>query len=385
MADDLTQFVQSVSSEQYVLETSVRRFKPWHKPRKQLVRRLHINGALGPLLEEGDGPIRYLGLPGPDLLDLHWMQRGVCQQYGRGLLFVGFDIDHQHDDDLQEAEDSDRFTIEADKLAISGIDDRSLIVKTAFQSLTDLNSIGFVRAQELAAFDLVNIDLCGGLAQEEPSVTGLTVYNALANLLGLQVTRHLPWILMVTTRVDHGYVGRKVKGRFARVIEHNLTECEGFSKEFESHFGFPNVSRRSRQAMSPGVLAQVWTLAISKWIIVLAADKNMPASLVNAISYTVHRNNGHPDLLSLAFRIEPAHHAPAFDPFEIARFDSHQDLSDECVKALDAMKIVHTATDADELLESSPELLTQATNETAELLAAAGYSEDAYRSWLGKS
>ena len=46
-------------------------FKPWHKPRKQFVRRKQWSALLQGLYEtrEPEDPLRYLGLPGTDLID----------------------------------------------------------------------------------------------------------------------------------------------------------------------------------------------------------------------------------------------------------------------------------------------------------------------------
>ena len=378
MSEDLSRYVQALSTEQYVLQGARRSFRPWHKPRKQLVRRRHIDELLIPLLADGDGPVRYLGLPGADLLDIRWILNGLCERYDRKLLFMGFDID--------KIDGTCRSSIEAAKLKMElQIDSRSQIVETAFESLAEDDSFASEQARKLGAFDLVNVDLCNGIAGETPTASGPTIYNAIASLLGLQAKRTHPWILLITTRVDRRNVDSEAGRRFAQVLAHNMTSCPLFPQEFSRYFGFNQVTLRSLKTRSADIVAKVRSVAIAKWIISLAADKEMEADLVSAISYTVYPQNGHPDLLSLAFRIEAAKPRPAVDRFNIAQTSIRAQPNFECESALTALQIVHNALDADRLLRSDPDLLAQTTHESANLLESAGYGRSEYTSWVGRN
>ena len=306
------------------------------------------------------------------------MRNGVCQHHCRDLLFVGFDTDR--------VDEACRSSIEASKLKMeAGIDGRSGIIETAFQSLADQDSHAFEIARKLGAFDIVNIDLCNGLAGETPTASGLTVYNAIATLLGLQVKRLQPWMLMITTRVDRRNVDSEASRRLSNILSDNLKRCQGFSVEFEKNFGVSSVAKRTLSMMNASVLAQLRTIAISKWIISLAAGKQMRAELVSAISYTVYRRNGHPDLLSLAFRIDPVDTTPPFDRFRISDLPAKLEMDDECARGLIAMELVRDAQDADEVLRQDSSLLMQAIQESVELLVAAGYDADEYRLWLDRN
>ncbi|MCY3650312.1 MAG: hypothetical protein OXG40_11275 [Acidimicrobiaceae bacterium] len=336
-----------------------------------------------PLLADGVGPVRYLGLPGADLLDIRWMLSGLCEQYGRDLLFVGFDTDR--------TDGTCRSSIEAAKLKMElRVDSRSQIVETAFESLAEDDSFASEQARRLGAFDLVNVDLCNGMAGEAPTASGPTMYNAIASLLGLQAKRIHPWILLITTRIDRRNVDAEAGRKLANVLAHNMTHCPIFSDEFHQHFGFNQVTVRSLKMKRADIVAKVRSVAIAKWIISLAADKEMEADLVSAISYTVYPKNGHPDLLSLAFKIEAPEPSPALDRFSIAQTpkgsrSSQTKPSHECDSALTALRIVHSAIDADQLLRSDPELMAQTTHESADLLESAGYPRSEYASWARRN
>ena len=379
MQDDPASFVESLADQEYEIPVPDRQFKPWHLPRKQLVRRLHIDGYLGPLLKDGDGPVRYLGLPGEDLLDIHWMRKGVCRQYERDLLFVGFDTGNGKSDT--------RFSIEEAKIKqLSRVDERSRVLKTAFESLGDADSVAFQQVRDLGEFDLVNLDLCNGLAGEAPASSPTTLYNALAQLLGLQVRRRQPWILMVTTRVDSQCVDDDAANKLAEILESNAKMCCDFNMACKCLFNYspavaPDIAEDIK-ALAPIPRSQMRSIALSKWLISLAANKNMPASLVNAIVYTVYRPNCHPDLLSLAFRIECAEPTPAIDSFGMAQMVSGPSSTIDCKESLNALEIVSNASDADQELAADSTLRERMIGETTDLLKVAGYRERDYKAWL---
>ena len=72
-------------------------FKPWHKPRKQFVRREQLSSLLRRLYKrrESRDPLRYLGLPGTDLIDLRYLYDELCHADDRSLLFLGFNTEAQ--------------------------------------------------------------------------------------------------------------------------------------------------------------------------------------------------------------------------------------------------------------------------------------------------
>ena len=71
---------------------SEKKFRGWHKPRKQLVRRdqwLAEVKALIPILRLDGNLLRYLTLPGPDMFDVRLLAE-FCNQNGLRLRPLGF-------------------------------------------------------------------------------------------------------------------------------------------------------------------------------------------------------------------------------------------------------------------------------------------------------
>ena len=79
-------------------QTEPKEFKPWHKPRKQFVRREQLATLLLRLYEmrEPGDPLLYLGLPGTDLIDLRYLHEQLCRASARPLRFLGFNTEAQH-------------------------------------------------------------------------------------------------------------------------------------------------------------------------------------------------------------------------------------------------------------------------------------------------
>src|SRR4051794_11388333 len=74
--------------------TPERTYDGWHLPRKQVVRHAQWSGPLGDLLRRRKAApttIRYLGLPGRDLLDIRHLLDTVCAPMGCEISFIGFD------------------------------------------------------------------------------------------------------------------------------------------------------------------------------------------------------------------------------------------------------------------------------------------------------
>ena len=70
-------------------QTEPKEFKPWHKPRKQFVRREQLATLLLRLYEmrEPGDPLLYLGLPGTDLIDLRYLHEQLCRASARRCAF----------------------------------------------------------------------------------------------------------------------------------------------------------------------------------------------------------------------------------------------------------------------------------------------------------
>ena len=180
--DDLTSGIFD-GSEYARPRPESRSFKPWHKPRKQFVRREQMSALLLNLYEKrepGDS-LSYLGLPGTDLIDLRFLHEQLCRETNRPLRFLGFSTEAQPGSPAH-----DQLNISLDEVRrLSNVDPQSNVIHDDFRRIGNPNSIAWSRTRQLGPFDVVNIDLCDGLASDSPQ-SDETVYKALAQLITIQ-------------------------------------------------------------------------------------------------------------------------------------------------------------------------------------------------------
>ena len=142
-------------------------FLAWHRPRKQYVRDKQWSQQISRLLRDHppqDNTLRYLGLPGVDLLDLRYFNSMVCQPKAVSLCFLGFN---------NAARPSTSAGIELnisidEVMKTSGIDPRSSIIRDDFSSLANLSSLAFKSAKNIGPYDVINLDLCDGFGAKPP-------------------------------------------------------------------------------------------------------------------------------------------------------------------------------------------------------------------------
>ena len=98
-SDDSDDLTTGIFDDIEYLPTQIepKEFKPWHKPRKQFVRREQLSALLLRLYEkrEPGDPLCYLGLPGTDLIDLRYLHEQLCSESERPLRFLGFNTEAQ--------------------------------------------------------------------------------------------------------------------------------------------------------------------------------------------------------------------------------------------------------------------------------------------------
>ena len=207
-----------------------REFKPWHKPRKQFVRQKQWTALLRRLYENRDpgDPLRYLGLPGTDLIDLRYLHEQLCRDNHRRLRFLGFNTEAQSDSPAHV--DLNISLHEVRRL--QNVDEQSKVLPDDFRRIGDRRSIAWSHTQELGPFDVINIDLCDGLASDSPGDKG-SIYNALGQLMALQARNPNPWLLLLTTRIGRDTFDTDAEQQLISHFRDNVANCKGFAEACE--------------------------------------------------------------------------------------------------------------------------------------------------------
>ena len=349
-------------------------FKPWHKPRKQFVRREQWSALLQGLYENraaGD-PLRYLGLPGTDLIDLRYLHKQLCQENDRPLCFLGFNLEAQPGSSAQV-----ELNVSLDEVRrLPNVDKQSAVLHDDFRLVGNENSIAWSHTRQLGPFDVVNIDLCDGLASDPPQ-NDESVYKAMDQLMALQARNSNPWLLVIATRIGRGMFDADAEQRLIRHFRQNVDKCEGFAEECDQ------LLESDVEAIDPATCSEsdflhLMTVAIGKWLSALVkAHAPSRVELASVQAYRINPAAFQEDMVSLALRVKPV---IAASQDALSPTPSIQE--DECKTAKAILKRSANRLNVDCILEQQREVREELIRETKRLLADARYDVTGYRAWL---
>ena len=354
--------------------TPPKEFKPWHKPRKQFVRHKQWSALLQRLYENRgpEDPLRYLGLPGTDLIDLRYLYEQLCRENNRPLCFLGFNTEAQPNSPAQV-----ELSISLDEVGrLPNVDTRSIVLSDDFRLISKSDSLARRQTEQLGPFDVVNIDLCDSIASDPPSVEG-SMYDALAQLIAFQTHNTKPWLLLITTRIGRGMFHADAEQRLIGHFRENVAHCEGFAEECD-HVLESDAETIDPDTCSEADLLKLSIVSISKWLSKLAQEQSRhDVELASTQGYRVEPDANEKDLVSLALRFEPVILASpdALSP-------TPPPPADECAIAKAILRRSNRCLDVDRILDEQPNLLEDLIGETERLLADARYEVTGYRVWL---
>lgn len=357
-------------------------FLPWHKPRKQFVRQFQwckeIEALLKDIQPEGN-LLKYLGLPGDDLLDLRYFHSKICEPKQMQLRFLGFNRSADPKSPAQT-----ELNISLDEVRkLSGIDPLSDIIWDDFRLVGNDNEKAWLRAKDLGPYDIINLDLCDGFGKHEPGVLDDTYYRAVSRLMSLQARKKNSWLLFLTTRTRKCDVHAELMQRLLGKYVQNLADCPSFKFASTEALAIEDEATLKASAETPEGHLAILLVGLCKWLLGLAIEQKPPSRIdvKSVIGYRVYAGAPHDDLISIAFRFEPTF-TPVNDPMGIANHPDVDVALSECAQATDAFKQVEQRSCADKVIADDIELHSQLVAAMVDLLRLARYDIDAYHKWL---
>jgi len=355
-------------------------FLAWHLPRKQYVRHHQWCEQLNLMLDESppvDSTLKYLGLPGVDLLDLRYFHRQVCEVRNINLRFLGFNTAAQ-----PLSQGQTELNISLDEVRrMQGVDRNSDVLGDDFVRVANDRSIAWKKTRDLGPYDVINLDLCDGFGAHAPNRLEGTHYDAVNKLMSLQARSTSPWLLLLTTRAGHQHVHPRVLETLIARYLSNLGTCPPFKQKSRDLFAIEDeVALRAAAATTAGVLP-IFLCGLCKWLVGIALGHKPPTKMTvrSVIGYRVDHGAEHEDLISLAVRFTPTFE-PADDPIGLAK--SQTKTPSECEASVKALNRIANRKDVDRILRENAVLNEQMIDATAALLELARYDTTAYRSWL---
>lgn len=371
-----------------VEEPSRRPFKPWHKPRKQWVRRYQWHDSLLEMLRETHFPadartVRYLSLPGEDLLDVRVL-REACEKAGLDLRFTGLNSVRRG-----SADDVQLNISESEVRGLARIHSGSMILRERFESIANRRSLAYAEVRDGGPFHAVNIDLCDHIALRAANAGQPTVIDALAEVIQLQLTNAIhPWLLFITTRVAPDRIDARNLAALIEAISDNVAVSDEFGRRagelLRSDGDRLCAVLADPSTLDPQAFMNLFALGFGKWLLryVGAAHPERTIQMLQGCFYAVLPDR--PDMLSLGFRCDVVQE-PARDRYRLVGNGAEVALANEVDHALRLLDATGELFDLDEMLGQEAQLLESLTVESSDLLRAAHYDVDGapgYRSWL---
>lgn len=305
-----------------------REFAPWHRPRKQVVRQIQWGSEIEWLLNRKspeDLSLRYLGLPGADLLDIRYFYGRFCRGGEHYLTFLGFDESARPGSTYRDA-----LNVSLNEVRrFDHIDERSDVVGDDFRRLSDDQSIAWELAQRLGPFDVINLDLCGYMTHDEPAIDP-NYYNAIYQLCGLQQRQRGPWSLLLTSRLDQVNFANETLDKLLDALKSNLDRCEDFAVEFDACFGALHYTVEQAKAWDAATFFKAMSVAIAKWFLVMAQAMRNVLSISSVAGYQIYKDARYLDMVSIVLRFVPS---AVIGPDRTGLARGASSLVDECTQA----------------------------------------------------
>lgn len=358
-------------------------FLPWHRPRKHFVRHEQWQQQIEILVNAGQleqQTLRYLGLPGTDLLDLRHFHKTLCEPKELMLRFLGFNTAADPKDVGQT-----ELNISLDEVRkLPRIDPRSNVIADDFCLLADDSSLAWGHARDLGPFDVINLDLCDGFAKHQPGCLDNNHYNAVNKLMTLQSGKKQPWLLFLTTRTGQQDINAAVLNTLIEKYRRNLIDCISFQKKSATDLKIGDDTDLKQAVQTPDGHLSVFLVGLCKWMIGIGVGQQPPfkVTVTSVLGYRVLPEATHLDLVSIAFRFDPTF-AAAPDPMGIAKVEDTR--PDECKLATATVSHVKNRKCVDTILRDEATVMTSMVEATAELLAQARYDISKFRAWLQTS
>jgi len=364
-----------------------RGFKPWHRPRKQWVRRYQWHDQMAVALRDTHFPAdarvaRYLSMPGEDLLDVRVL-REACEELGLDLRFTGLNaVRRGSSDDVQLN------LSESEVRGLGRIHAGSTILRERFESIGNQDSLAYAEMRAAGPYHAINVDLCDHIALRAQDGGRTTIIDALAEIIQLQIRNAShPWVLFVTTRVAPDSVDPRNLAALIQAVSDNIAASGEFERRAADLLRADGERLREALAdpasLEPRRFADLFTLGFGKWLLryVAAARPSRTLTMLPSCVYSIQPDR--PDMLSLAFRSDALQRPPQDDYGLVEQ--AGPAAAEEVDLAIGLVDAVAGMFDLDARLADDVQLMEAVTIESEQLLRAAHYDVDGapgYRGWL---
>lgn len=372
--------------EEMAVPLELTKLAPWHRPRKQFVRinqwgvlssRVIVKSKGTPALPQqvgGTHEVKYLTLPGSDLLDVE-MLGGIARELGCTLTSVGFLAGAVGNATTARAELRREGLIEA-----GVISERSYTFNRRIEEITTKSSAAYRDMRTRGPYHVINLDACGSIAPPNAPNNNRLI-QVVHTLVEYQFdTFRGRWLLLLTSDVRAEQFDEDVMQRLLLAIRLNCQQLPGFAdgvKLFLGNHG-NDIDAALQTYIAGGIdnFMRVFSLGFGKWLLGLAREAGWDMKMHNAFCYsTTPDGDDRATMPCMAFEFRP----PAVglvDPVGIAVAPPPA-VPEYAARALIVLEKIEGMENLDERMTANPEERAQLVQDTRDRLANIGYSAEA--------
>jgi hypothetical protein len=377
-------------------------FLPWHKVRKQFIRRhqwneltkRNVNGKWRSDLQKPSDtsgqahstmlvthPLRCLVIPGNHLLDMRsmWAEISPLDCFIR---YLGFNEGHGSSE-----VGTDVYVANNAVTSLAGVLSDSQVLKDRFEAIAGTNSPAYKYLRNYGPYHVVNLDLCGSMFPNTAQDVG-PYYTALNRLLEYQfAAQKTNWLLFITTMVEPAVIDKEWMQRLCKPTRENFDAHPDFATKMEGLLpraaleGEPMSVNLS--GLSEDELIRLFGVALGKWLLRLGQSPSpkWTVGMRRSFRYSINEDKG-AVMLSLAFEMTP-NFAPPVDATGMSKLEvAAKTFPSEAESALKLAESVARIADVDGKLAEDAEMKATLRDEAADLLASAGFDREKYIQWV---
>jgi hypothetical protein len=353
-------------------------FGAWHKPRKQHIREAQWANALNSALQgrDPDDRLKYIGLPGIDLLDIRHFLTAVCEPANRKIEFVGFDLAAN-----SGGESATHLNLSNSELALHRlVHPSSLIRPDDVRVVGSQNSAAWRAVRRMGPVDVVNLDLTNHVLSDEPGAA-LSYLGALREIVNLQAGNPRDWVLFLTTRIDRESASSATVDALVEHLNAVLADCDDLSTELTSAIGV--VDNLRLEQLGQREYSVLTLTAFMRWIYQISMGGNVRSrpNVTSCFYYTSFDagGDGSPDVASLVIRFRRVFAPVADGVFDLAGSEVE---TSECADLSGFARRFAGARDLDLVLREDASLQAELVERSADLLEKARFDRAAYKRWV---
>lgn len=384
--EEIAEDVLPLTVVEMAVPVELTQLQPWHKPRKQFIRRdqwgllsqrliqkLKGNPAL-PAQVDGSHEVKYLTLPGSDYLDVEMIAE-LAKQDGCVLTCTGFLAATTNNPIAARAELRQASLIDAEIISKA-----SHTFSRRIEEIAPKGSAAYRELQTRGPFHIINLDACGSIAPPGAPDNNRMI-NVIHRLLEYQFAHYSGrWLLFVTADVRSEQFDEQTIENLYNAIRENARTTPAFREAATAHFGEADAEFNAALTQFSGAqidnFMQAFSLGFGKWMLALADAKGWSMKMHRSYCYsTTPANDERATMPCLAFEFVPPD-TQLNDPFGIAANNVQAARPSYAELAMRVLEKVFGMENLDQRLSVNEQENAELLEETRERLQRAGYTPD---------